>query len=257
MTDPSFAQIRTRYLAAIAAATGAASLDRVETVVVPERNRAGSGMAVAYHVGSPTRIRADPALAGALDELTSSTIAVDADAFRSWACERGWRFVDGGDLHIVSPDQLRVRALPPGAELVELDGAGADDRSRIADFLGASDYDDVDAAEFDIEDLDPHIVGLIDDRRRLIAMASGRIWENDPDFDDIAVMTRPDHRGEGWGAAVVAAFCVASFERDRLPLYRCNWSRVASKALASSLGFQLVGQLTAVASPDKDQDSTE
>ncbi|NNF55536.1 MAG: GNAT family N-acetyltransferase, partial [Acidimicrobiales bacterium] len=85
---------------------------------------------------------------------------------------------------------------------------------------------------------------------RIEALAAGRRWEEDEQFDDIAVLVRDDRRGQGWGTAVVGALCRSSFELDRLPLYRCNWSRTASKALALRLGFQRVGTLVAITPPD-------
>jgi GNAT superfamily N-acetyltransferase len=246
----AFTEIQDRFQAAIAVSVDMPIeiMGRVETVVIPEAPRAGSDMAVAYHVGAPTLIRTDPALLDALKELADPTRAIAPGEFRHWAADLGWKFVDGADQHVISRDKLRVPSFPSGVRLVGPGRESLDDRALIAGLLDASDPDDVSEAEFAMDGLDPHIVGLVDEAGAMIAMASGRIWENDSDFDDIGVLTRPDRRGQGLGGTVVAAFCIESFDRLRLPLYRCNWNRVASKALAVSLGFELVGQLTAVAS---------
>lgn len=250
MKGTAFTEIEDRFQAFIAASADVPieAMGRVETIVIPEAPRAGSDMAVAYHVGAPTLIRGDPSLLDALRELADPTRAIAPGEFRRWATDVGWEFVDGADWHVISRDKLRVPSLPSGVRLVGLGRESLDDRALIAGLLDESDPDDVNEAEFAMDDLDPHIVGLVDKAGAMIAMASGRIWENDPAFDDIGVLTHPDRRGQGLGGAVVAAFCIESFDQFRLPLYRCNWSRTASKALAVSLGFELVGQLTAVAS---------
>ena len=248
VTELTFDQIKQRYLAAIEAGAGlpAGGLGRVETLVLAEADREDSAMAVAYHVGCPTLIRTDPALAEELSELASPVMAINAKGFEAWSANRGWTLIDGGDQHIASRDQLRLSPLPPTARMVVLDRDVPSDRSLMAALFDASDPDDVDSAELDIDDLDPHIIGLLDPTHKLGALVSGRPWHDDDGFDDIGVLTHDQYRGQGWGAAAVSTFCVASFDRGRIPLYRCNWSRVASKALAMSLGFQLIGHVTAV-----------
>ncbi len=250
--DLTFDEIKQRYLAAIEAGARlpAGGLNNVETLVLPEADREGSAMAVAYHIGSPTLIRTDPALADALSELASPTTAIDADAFHAWSTSRGWTVMDGADQHIAAPDQLRSRLLPPTSRLVSLDRDVPADRSSMAALFDANDPEDVDSAEFDMDDLDPHIIGLVDQTDKLGALVSGRPWHDDEGFDDIGVMTHEQYRGQGWGGAAVSAFCLASFERGRMPLYRCNWSRVASKALALSVGFQFIGHVSAVGPPE-------
>jgi len=248
VTDLTFEQIEARYLAAIEAGAGlaAGAPARLETLVLPKDDRADSGMAVAYHVGSPTLIRTDAALAPALDELADDTAAIDSEAFQAWAVARGWELMDGADQHIAARSELRVSPLPAATRLVALDRELPGDRSLILALFDDSDPDDVDAAEFEMDDLDPHIVGLVDETGCLGALVSARPWHDDDRFDDIGVLTHEKYRGQGWGASLTATFCVSSFDEGRYPLYRCNWSRVASKALALSLGFQLIGHVSAV-----------
>lgn len=221
-----------------------------QTIVRPEADRADSRMAVAYLIGQATVVRCDPAMAAELDDVASATATMSSDAFEAWALERGWEFIDGNDQHVLSADALQARSVPAGATLFELDRENPEHQRLIAALLERNDADDVEEAEFDLDDLDPHIVGLLDDGGELRALASARVWDTDGDFDDIGVLTDEPIRGQGWGAAVVSAFCEASFARGRLPLYRCNWSRTASKATALSLGFEANMRLSAVGLPD-------
>jgi len=254
--DASLADITLMYETAVLASMDLTldQADRPQTLLRVEADRAGSGLAVAYHVRSTTVIRSDPALATDIEELADPTKAIDSDGFEHWATERGWRFVDGGDHHLVDRAGLVAVSAPSSARLGELDRDSVEDRRVIGALLARSDADDVEEAEFALDDLDPHILGLFGDDDELRAMVSGRVWDVDESFDDIGILVDDDFRGHGWGSAAVAAFCQASFDRGRLPLYRCGWSRTASKALALSLGFVLVGQVSAVG-PAADQSS--
>lgn len=250
---PTMADVRSKHMTALMNEAGidADVAARPQTIVRPEADRVDSGMAVAYLIGGATVIRCDPALAAELADVASSSETMSSDAFEVWAIERGWEFIDGNDQHVLSPEALRARPLPVGATLCELDRENADHKQLIAALLARNNADDVEEAEFELDDLDPHIVGLFDEAGELRALSSGRVWDTDNDFDDIGVLTDEPMRGQGWGAAVVSAFCEASFARGRLPLYRCNWSRAASKATALSLGFDANMRLSAVGLPDE------
>jgi len=246
--DASFSLIADKYVAALLSSmdVDAEQATSIQTLVRSEADRADSGLAVAYHIGNLTVIRADPALAADIAPLATPTKALTSDRFEQWAMARNWRFIDGGDHHVIDRAGLHMRPLPSAAHLRELDREDLGDRILVAALLAANDPDDVDEAEFAMDDLDPFILGLIDATGALRVIVSGRVCDDDNDFDDIGVLTDEQLRGQGWGSAAVSAFCVASFKRGRLPLYRCAWSRTASKALAMSLGFKLVGQVSAV-----------
>ncbi len=221
-----------------------------QTLLLPEKERAGSSMVVAYHIGQLVGLRCDPALeqdlAGLLEANASGDITFNKIGV--WAEAAGWEYVDGGDTHLLL-DGLRPRGLPSDAELVMLSRDVDADRLKMASLLESSDPDDVDASEFEMDELDPFLLGLLDADGHLGALVGGREWEEDPTFDDIGVLVRTDLRGNGWGAAVVSALCQASTERGRIPLYRCNWSRGPSKATALTLGFKQVGTLLAYRRP--------
>jgi len=233
--------IETRFHAALARDMGLEidRLDNAATLVLPEQGRAGSEYAVAaYRVRQLTALRVDPAFAIRIEGLADRERALSFEDVLAWAEQSGWGPVDGADSHLVAISALVRRPLPAGATLTSLDRDDRGDHSRIAELMASCDPDDVDAAEIELDDLDPLIVALLDQNGRLGSFVSGRRWEVDERFDDIGVITRDDLRGCGWGSANVAAFCGRSFELDRLPLYRCNWSRPASKALALSVGFR-------------------
>jgi len=62
----------------------------------------------------------------------------------------------------------------------------------------------------------------------------------DPPFGDVGVVVDTDHRGEGYGQAVVSRVVAATVDRDEevWPHYRTPVSASASVALANSLGFE-------------------
>ena len=258
MSELTFEDIHCRFSQAIASAAGVpqSALRQEQTLLLPEVDRAESNMAVGYHIGAATLIRTDPSLIGALAELVNPIQAIDIAGMQGWAADNEWEFIDGADFHVLSSEQLTappLTATSPDAatqvaafKRVQLDRAVSADRSLVAEFLEANEPQDVEAAEFEMDDLDPHIVGALDQNGILAAMVSGRVWDEDPVFDDIGVLVDIKWQRQGLGASLVHTFCQQSFERARLPLYRCNWSRGASKALASSLGFQLVAQVSAL-----------
>ena len=233
--------IETRFHAAIARDMGLQvdTLDNTATLVIPEEDRAGSPYSVAaYRVRQLTALRVDPAFTARIEGLADGEQALSFEELTAWAEQSGWELVDGADSHLVAITALAHPPLPDGATLISLDRDDRRDHSRIAELMASCDPDDVDAAEIELDDLDPLIIALLDQDGRLGSFVSGRRWEVDERFDDIGVITRDDLRGLGWGSANVAAFCRRSFELDRLPLYRCNWSRPASKALALGVGFR-------------------
>ena len=249
MPDGDFAEIEHRYRTSPAHSVGLQPnvFERPATFVVAEDDRAGTAMAVGYHLGRAAVIRTDPALYDRLQPWSDNDVAIRPDQVRRRAGELDLTFVDGGDQHLIAPDDLRPAEAPDTAEFCLLVATDHGHWQRIDEFLAGCHPDDVDAAEFDPDELDPFLVALSDTTTgQLVALASARKWNVDARFDDIGVLTAEPYRGHGWGQAVVAGLCRRSLAADRHPLYRNNWDRSASKALALSLGFRLVAQLTAI-----------
>jgi hypothetical protein len=84
--------------------------------------------------------------------LVDPARAIAPGEFRRWATDVGRKFVDGADLHVISRDNLRVPSLPSGVRLVVVDRERRDDRALIMGLIDARDPDDVDEAEFAMDD---------------------------------------------------------------------------------------------------------
>lgn len=100
-------------------------------------------------------------------------------------------------------------------------------------------------------DLEPHGLQTFADPQSLIrdGMAWGAVIAGEPAcvatsyaqsvrFVEVAIATRPDHRGQGLATATAAAFCLAALERGLSPLW--NASNPVSQRLASRLGYRRV-----------------
>ncbi|MEO1061824.1 MAG: GNAT family N-acetyltransferase [Actinomycetota bacterium] len=224
------------------------AIDRPATVVVPEDDRAGSGLAVAYAIGQLTAIRCDPALAPALAPLSAPDRALSFEELEAWTGDRDWSVVDGNDNHVLPAGWAApTLTVPQDGTLVDLDTSDATTQQLIADLVEATGDDDAEEAEVDLEDLDALAVALLDGDGAIAAFASARPWDVDETFDDIGVLVHPDRRRGGWGTAAVLALVARSLELDRHPLYRCNWTVTGSKRLAVGLGFEVACRLLAVA----------
>jgi GNAT superfamily N-acetyltransferase len=197
-------------------------------------------------VGSFTIVWADPGVVGTVRSLESDTAAFPVEGVRDWATDRGAEYLGGAYGHLIGRGMIAPSPVPPGTVLLEIDRDDEGHRALIRDLTAGCDADDIDAAEVEMDDLDPVIVGLIDGGGRLVGMAGERPWRLDPGFGDIGVLVRPDGRRRGHGRAAVAALCRWDFENGRLPLYRCTWDRAASRRLALSVGFRQVSNLAAV-----------
>ncbi len=78
-----------------------------------------------------------------------------------------------------------------------------------------------------------------DGQEEVVASASLN-WQS-PTFAEIAVNTRPTHRRQGWGRAVVRALSGHLLDSGRTPLYVVAEDNEASAALAESIGFTDTG----------------
>ena len=57
------------------------------------------------------------------------------------------------------------------------------------------------------------------------------------DYGEIAVMTKPEYRRQGWGQSVVSSMVQYLLENGPTPLYAVAETNEASIQLASSVGF--------------------
>ena len=248
---PDFATALATYHRATEAYIGAdpGRLALPGTTVHPLAERDGSGVASAYRIAGSTTIRCANRHAGWLGELAGAT-TIDLDVFDRWCGDRGGELLGGGLTHLLSDDRPPGPALPPGSTLRSIDRDDPSDVADLGDFLRSIDPDDVDAAEVDIDDIDPAAVLALDPSGAAAAFASWRPWEDDDRFCDIGIVTGPHHRREGWGRAAVSAVIEMAFERGYTPMYRHNDDNLPSHRLAVSLGFTEVARLRAWTLPD-------
>ena len=244
----SLAASDARFRAAIAGAVGIDSgqFERAGTTVVSSEDRRDTRLASAYAIGAHVIVWCDPAVTAAVSGLASDSTALDITGMESWAAGHGAEYLGGAWSHLIEPAVLPVLRVPEGASWVHLDRERASDREMIGELIDVSDPDDADAAELELDDLDPRIIGLLDGDGRLAACAGERPWDVDESFADIGVLVRADRRKLGWGATAVAAVCREVLDEDRIPLYRCNWDSPGSRGLALGLGFTEVSSLAAV-----------
>jgi GNAT superfamily N-acetyltransferase len=211
--------------------------DSPGTTIAPVEDRERTSRASAYLVGAHTIIYCDSAVADTVRLLADPARSLPPSELRGWATGHGYEFEGGGWIHLVDASMMRPPDLPEGTTPIVLDADDPDDRALIADLVDAVGPDDADEADVNLDNLDPFILALVDQQGRIGAYASERPFEYGESFADIAVLTRPEMRAQGWGSAAVSTLCEQIFDRGRLPLYRCNWENSGSRRLALSLGF--------------------
>jgi hypothetical protein len=207
------------------------------TTVVPSTDREGSTSVVAYPLGDRTVIWCAPALAPQLKSLNGPD-ALTADEYLAAAAELGGAFVGMGRCRVLNTEPKTPSH--EGYDLIELDRDNEADRQLLAAFIAACPKDDLDEAELDIDDLDPAIVVAVAPDGSIASYASGRDWWMDADFDDVGVVTHPDHRGHRLGAVVVAEFAKQRMSAGRLMFYNCDVENLGSNRVAETVGFELV-----------------
>lgn len=217
------------------------------TIVVGATDREDSTTAVAYPLGDRTIVWCSPAIAtrlAALDQPHAMTV----DEFIAAAEELGATFFASGRARVMTtaPNDVRSDALHADYDLVELDRDVAADRELLATFVAECSADDLDEAELDMDELDPAILVALAPDGSIASYASGRHWWLDADFDDIAVLTHPDHRGRRLGAFTVAEYVRRRQAGGRLMFYNCDVANLGSNRVAEAVGFELMVTVAAV-----------
>lgn len=213
------------------------------TSVVGSPGRSGSKIAVAYPMGDQTVIWCAPEVAPLLASLEGRPPLSNEDFVEAGVALGGapggrgrFRVLEGmPSAHDITSSRVR-----------SLDRDQVEARAVIAEFIAACPSEDRDEAELDIDDLDPVILAVLDDAGAAAALAYARPWDYDDGFDDIAIITRPSCRGQGLGAAAVAALARQQQARGRRMLYNCDVDNVGSNRLAESLGFTVVQSVASV-----------
>lgn len=209
------------------------------SVVVPARNRHGSGRVSHHHLGRHSLIWADPDLESELDMWNRRPTTITFDEFREWALSADAMLLGHGLEHVLPRTYQPTKW---ASQLTVLDGRSAEGIQVVRKLLDECSDDDVAEAEFEIENLDPFLVGW-SEGGRLLALAGGRREAARPLCRDIGVLVHPDARLAGRGRAVVGAVADQVLEAGHVPLYRCESSNIASQRLCRSVGFELALEL--------------
>ena len=211
------------------------------SIVVPAPSRQGSGRVSHHHIGRHSLIWTDPDLMPILADWDRRQTAVAFDELRTAALASSAELLGHGLEHVLP---ATYRQLPRPPEVTVLDGGSADGIRTAQSMFDECSKEDLDEAEFEIDALDPHLVGWIEGGR-LLALAGGRPEKARPECMDIGVLVHPDARLGGRGRAVVAAVAELVLESGNVALYRCESANIGSQRLCRSVGFELAMELDA------------
>ena len=214
---------------------------RPGSTVVPGPTRSGTGRVSHHRIGRHSLIWADPELESELADFHGRPAAIAFDEMRTVALAAGAELLGHGLEHVL-PVDYRRQSRPP--EITVLDGHSSKGIKIVQSLLAECSAEDLDEAEFDVDALDPFLVGWVDGGR-LSALAGGRPEEFRPGCMDIGVLVHPDVRRIGRGRAVVGAVADEVSRAGHVPLYRCASSHIGSQRLCRSVGFELALELDA------------
>lgn len=210
-------------------------------LVVPSAERHGQRLVSHYHVDQHSVFRIDPDLESLFGPWQIRPDSVPFDEFGDWARAAGATLSGRGVEHLLAVDYEPIRWAP---ELIVLDGSSPTGIKTVRTLLEGCSEHDLDEAEFDIDALDPYLVGWVE-QGRLLALAGGRPEPARPGCMDIGVLVHTDARRSGRGRAVVAAAVDEILAAGHVPLYRCDVENTGSGRLCRSIGFETVLRLEA------------
>jgi L-amino acid N-acyltransferase YncA len=239
------------YIEAIASFSERPSdlLQSTGTTIIPVDSRKGRRLVSQYLIGHHCLLFIDPDVTPQTKALESDTTTLSTVQFRQWATQYNAKHHGSGKEFMLGN--------PPAPDteprLDPLDGTAQITKDLVTTLHEACQPDDVDAAEFDVDDLDPTLVGWVVDGA-LIALAGARPWDARPGLQDIGVLVHPEHRGRRAGTKVVGRVIEALMAKGEIPLYRCDDDNLGSAAIAKNTGFQQAGSVQAVTLPKSGTD---
>lgn len=215
-------------------------------LVVPSPDRQGQRLVSHYQVDRHSVFWIDPDLEPLFASWPAGPGPISFEEFGELARSTGATLIGRGAEHLLGPRYQTLRLAP---ELVMLDGRSAWGIETVRTLLDDCSEDDLDEAEFEIDALDPFLVGWLEGGR-LLALAGGRHEPARPGCLDIGVLVHAGARGGGRGRAVVAATVEEILAAGQVPLYRCSVENTGSARLCRSIGFETVLELEAYQWPD-------
>ena len=232
-----------RYVGGLAKQFGVAAerFSEPGVLVVPSPDRQGQRLVSHYHVDRHSVFWIDPDLERLFASWRPGSGPVSFGEFGEWARSTGATLIGRGVEHLLGPLYETLGRAP---ELVVLDGSADAGIATVRTLLEDCSEDDLDEAEFEIDALDPFLVGWVEDGR-LLALAGGRHEPARPGCMDIGVLVHAGARASGRGRAVVAATVEEILTAGQVPLYRCGTENTGSSRLCRSIGFETVLELEA------------
>ena len=216
-------------------------------LVVPVAERAGQRRASHYRVDRHSVLLISPELGGDFGVWIDDSRSLTFDEFGEWARSQGATLLGRGMEHLLAAGYESIARAP---EITVLDGGSATGIETVRTLLDDCSEDDLDEAEFEIDALDPYLVGWIE-HDHVLALAGGRPEPMRPGCMDIGVLVHADARQSGRGRAVVAATVDEILAAGHVPLYRCNVDNAGSSRLCRSVGFEVVVEVEAFDWPDR------
>jgi GNAT superfamily N-acetyltransferase len=215
------------------------------TTLVVDPVRDGTGSATCYPTPHASIVWCDR---GVFDRLASieSAVPMSAEAFVAAATDLGAALLGLGHNRVLDGDPRRPDADLGSLVVRHFGTSDAPPMSMLDGLIAACSDDEVEAADLDLDHLDPTYTLLVSRNGTIAAYASARPSDFEPSFDDIAVLTHPEWRGRRLGALAVHEYIRHRHTQGRRWLYRCNVDNIGSNRVATSLGFTLVATIGAV-----------
>lgn len=165
--------------------------DQHEPTVVALADRADTRRCSVYRIGPALTFWCDPDIAPTVQAMLASQ-APPTDLSQVDTMFNGSGTHEGrGLVHVVGAGRPNPTAPPSGMRTVVIDPRQPADMELFREFASATPADDLDAAEIDPDQPDPHIELMLDRSGRPVAHASWIPWKMIPGFGH-----RGGHRAE-------------------------------------------------------------
>lgn len=205
------------------------------TLQPTERNNKGQTLSLTlWHVGPHTVVQAPTALRGLIRAVLAtlpSEHAVNADDLAGSLGTGTLATHEITHFHYMNPATFQAVDPPDGFRIKTLK---RDDRFALSALQTACEPEAIDEAEVSVDDT----IGMAClQEDRMVAVATG-FWFLS--FMDIGVLTHPEFRQQGLGAAVVTTLAEWCQVRGIVAQYRYAAQNVGSRRLAEKLNFEHV-----------------